>query len=927
MTEQEQQSQLRQQLRQILSVRFDEGELRTLAFDLDVDYDSLPDQGKANKARELVAYLERRDRILELLQVGQRLQPDILWPSINLNDRMDQFRARRDRADQTRRETRERQREVNSPPLYVQHFKNREQEIVEFCNCLSESDVRLINVVGRGGIGKTALVSHILSKLARGTLPVSGQGKKLHIDGIIYLSARETDLNLERIYSDVGYMLGDPIATMLDVRWTERDASLTDKIEYLMEAMQNGTYLIFLDDPVIQDGKIANEGLRLFIERCLTQPGGVRLIVTSRAQLDIPPGTQSDERFVFLNKGLPEHEAIDLLQILDPQGLFGLRDAKKIDLNKVIQLTYGIPRALELVAGALRKDPTTNLARLVANKSRVNEIVEQLVKSSYQDMGDNERQVMKALAVFDRPVQETAIAYLLHSRFPDLDVHSCLRQLARNYFVSVNRSTGEYHLHPLDREYVYRQISEGREAGPEENYNLELRAANFYVEIRKPQHEWQSIDDLPPQLAEFEHRIRARDHKGACRLLGTIDSDCLYSWGHHALIIELREKLLGRLTQNPRLRSINLGRLGHAYLALGEVEQAIECFTKALEYAHEAGHRRGQGNWSGNLGYAYRQLGQVEQAIQYYTQALNIARETKDRQFEAIWLDNLGSAYHITGKLEKALTSCEQALVIAREIKHHRREIDLRRGESRYLSSIGSVYRSLGQFERAITFHRDALTVAREIGDRPAESSRLYTLGNSYRSNGQFEQAIEFYQQALSITHDIGGHSWKESYRFMDLGRVFLTIGKYAEAQEYCEKAIEMQVLGSRYQAALTLGIVHLHQGNSPAAAKAFDRAVTDSRDMLVQTANLYRVRYAFATALVGEAVCDQGWAEENQRDELLDSALEEYRRALEICAAKGVIHDTLENLEMIRAANVKGLEPVFGLVENVQDTCARNDQ
>jgi hypothetical protein len=67
------------ELRRILSTRFDEGELRTLCFDLEVDYDSLPGQSKADKARELVAYLGRRGRISRLTRVGQRLRPDISW--------------------------------------------------------------------------------------------------------------------------------------------------------------------------------------------------------------------------------------------------------------------------------------------------------------------------------------------------------------------------------------------------------------------------------------------------------------------------------------------------------------------------------------------------------------------------------------------------------------------------------------------------------------------------------------------------------------------------------------------------------------------------------------------------------------------------------------------------------------------------------
>jgi hypothetical protein len=69
-------------LRQILTSRFDAGELRTLCFDLGVDYDSLLGEGKANKARELIAYVERRDLIPELVRAGRRLRLDIPWDDI-----------------------------------------------------------------------------------------------------------------------------------------------------------------------------------------------------------------------------------------------------------------------------------------------------------------------------------------------------------------------------------------------------------------------------------------------------------------------------------------------------------------------------------------------------------------------------------------------------------------------------------------------------------------------------------------------------------------------------------------------------------------------------------------------------------------------------------------------------------------------------
>jgi hypothetical protein len=66
-------------LRQILEGSFNESELRTLCFDLHIDYDSLPGQSKGDKARELVAYLHRRGRIPELVRVGRQSRPDVHW--------------------------------------------------------------------------------------------------------------------------------------------------------------------------------------------------------------------------------------------------------------------------------------------------------------------------------------------------------------------------------------------------------------------------------------------------------------------------------------------------------------------------------------------------------------------------------------------------------------------------------------------------------------------------------------------------------------------------------------------------------------------------------------------------------------------------------------------------------------------------------
>lgn len=73
------QEQICRLLRKALAETFNESELRTLCFDLGVDYDGLPGEGKADKARELVGHFWRRGHLMSLLQMVESLRPDTRW--------------------------------------------------------------------------------------------------------------------------------------------------------------------------------------------------------------------------------------------------------------------------------------------------------------------------------------------------------------------------------------------------------------------------------------------------------------------------------------------------------------------------------------------------------------------------------------------------------------------------------------------------------------------------------------------------------------------------------------------------------------------------------------------------------------------------------------------------------------------------------
>jgi tetratricopeptide (TPR) repeat protein len=234
-----------------------------------------------------------------------------------------------------------------------------------------------------------------------------------------------------------------------------------------------------------------------------------------------------------------------------------------------------------------------------------------------------------------------------------------------------------------------------------------------------------------------------------------------------------------------------------------------------------------------------------------------------------------------------------------------------------WLGRLGNACHILGQSQRAIQYYKKALAIARDIDQRWREGMWLGKLGSAYQSLGQFERAIEFHRAALIVAREIDDRRGR-SYQLLGLGRTLLTVGRISEAHQSLVESLKLNVSVTCHWAALALGIVLLRQ-SSPAAQGMFAEAVDHCWTMLAKTASLYETRYTLAAALVGQSVCDPRWKDESKRPDLLAPALEEYRRALDITAAPGVVQDAIRDLELIQAAGIEGLDPVFELLESAE--------
>ena len=66
-------------LQEILNDRFNEEEIQDLCFSLDIDFENLGGKSKGSKARELVTYLLRHERIIDLIKIVRVKRPEINW--------------------------------------------------------------------------------------------------------------------------------------------------------------------------------------------------------------------------------------------------------------------------------------------------------------------------------------------------------------------------------------------------------------------------------------------------------------------------------------------------------------------------------------------------------------------------------------------------------------------------------------------------------------------------------------------------------------------------------------------------------------------------------------------------------------------------------------------------------------------------------
>ena len=724
---------------------------------------------------------------------------------------------------------------VNPPPATAPTwFQDRQVETGLVARYVTDPGIRLVTVVGRGGIGKTAMVCRLLQGLEAGRIPdVEGESAAITVGGIVYLSRNGVHkVEYPNLVGDLLRLLPAEDTQRLQGIYQDPQYTPTDMMLAVLEAFPAGEPVVVLLDNLesVMDAEcetLAEQALHEGLSAVLTAPAhAVTIIATTRmaptALLKVAPAAQRQLR---LEVGLGSPDAQIVLRELDDDGHLGLRDAPDELLDGLRQHTRGFPRALEAVKAILDGDATLT-PRDLLNRTRhlpEDQVVQVLVGEAYELLDPAARQVMQALSVYPAPVPAVGVDFLLRPVNPTIDAGPILVRLVRRQMV---RFQGEqYSLHPLDREYARSQLPAGCPGDSPAAFTLSglrARAADYYAQVRTPRESWSSLDDVRPQLAEFELRCDTGDYDTAAAVLAGIDLGYLQVWGHYRTLVDLHGRIHGRITGRA-LNAAHLANLGSCQYSLGDYRQAIDLHTQALVIARDIGDRQGEGAELDNLGNCHFRFGDYRQAADLYTQALVIARDIGDRRSEGIALGGLGKCGASLGDFRQAIDLHTQALAIARDIGDRLRE-------GNQLGNLGNCHFDLGDYRQATDLYSQALDIARSLGDRQREGAELGNLGTCYFDLGDYRQATDLYTQAMDIVRDIGARRL-EGVTLGYLGNCHGCLGDYRQAMDLHTQALDIaRHIGDRYSEATALyylGQAWLASGDARQAVTLLKQAVT----------------------------------------------------------------------------------------------------
>ena len=701
-------------------------------------------------------------------------------------------------------------------PTQATTFIGRQAELAELGRLLAAPDVRLVTVVGLGGMGKTRLA------LEAGAAEI-----ERYRDGVYFVSLaplQSTGAIIPALSQALGFTFyegSEPRRQLLDYLASRRVLLILDNCEHLLADGETGALVAEILSASRSTKVLATSRLRLEIEEeCVFPLGGIEVSQrdashdareSSAVQLFLQGARRARPGFEPAPGDL--QPIADICDMVQGMPLAILLAAAWVELLAPAEIAAEMRSSLELLQ-------TDRKGVTVRQRS-----VRTVFDYSWGLLTERDQRIFAILSIFlggftREAAQEVAGA--------------SLRELMSLTNKSLLQRTpaGRYEIHELLRQYAAEKLH----AAPAEEEVRRDRHATYYAAFLRSRAQHLHTSSQKMALleigADIDNVRLAWDRSVARRDVEAIDG----SLDGFAEFCRVRGWL--REARDGLARAANM--LAASDEPNGETELAL---TRVLAQ---------QGLFS-------EYLGDDAEASRLLNTSLALARSLGARREMAVALTYLGGSASLYGTSE--CEPCQQALVIFKELGErwgiaitlrglawvamNRGDYPLARdqfqasidafralgdaeGLAESLGGRGYTAWIMGEYAQAKGFHEEMLSVCRQIGDRRGTARAIADLAIDSCGLRLFDDALWLWRESLAIYAEIGDR-WGMADELGDLGEGCNMLGRYAEAAEYAQRSLDLQVKRSRGIADWEFrvrGVAALGLGDFQAAAENFRQAL-----------------------------------------------------------------------------------------------------
>lgn len=756
-------------------------------------------------------------------------------------------------------------------------FVGREAELSELATLINDESIRLITLIGPGGIGKTRIA-----------IETANRHLQEFDDGVFHVPLAPLD-STDRLVAT--------IAEHINFTFGGTDTPYNELLNYLSEK----NILLLLDnfEHLIEGANLVSD--------ILQSASNATILVTSRERLRL----RGEHVFEVDGMILPRRNAsIEQLLTYPATELF-LQSAHRVlpdfeidnenvtDVANVIRLVQGFPLGIELAAAWLEMLPIDEIVSEIENSL-------DFLETDLRDVPERHRSIR---AVFEyswnlmTPAEQDVFLKLTVFRggFEREAAQKITGATLRNLTTLVNKSllirmpSGRYQAHKLLRQYAlerwdddvakkdvaakhaqyYSEFTKRIQElfnSPKEHTAVESMEEEFdniltAWEFAVARHMWAELDKaLHTMMLFFQARSMLSDGVATFRdVADRMEKDnygntpCYHRARLRQAWLQSRQgeyndvyRLAGNAYQfflehgDDDEICYALNNMSYAYMMLGRYDEARDLAQEALGYARDP--KTGViSPWffsMGNLGYAEYLCGHLDKAKEIYeaTNALAIEYDYSPIGV-AYGLNNLGETERNLGNLEHAEALFGEAYDIFKRYKNTR-------GMAFSLNNQGGVMFALGNIVGANEKFQKSYELSREVGDITGTAHALSALGNSAVAEGAFDEARDYYQEALALRRGLGNlRGIADS--LTDLANVELNRRNIDEADVFLDESLDIRErIGDKQGLTISKvnkSLVHLYREDYVAAEKC----VVESLALARETNNIY----ALSMALIGMAM------------------------------------------------------------------------